>query len=76
MILVSSSKFFYCRQCGANANIEIFKGKLGFTRYVCKHCGIMGRMSDSDAPVEVTDEECDKFWRELQTDNCFVPPKD
>lgn len=54
-------KVWYCLGCGFNADIEIFQTyRNGLTlgeRYVCKHCGSHGLLSDWDAPKFIIDDQ-------------------
>ena len=66
-----------CRHCcfGANINLNTRKGSLLGAMYVCYDCGIRGHMCDVDAPIMLTEETYDKYWKELQTDCTFLPPE-
>jgi hypothetical protein len=67
---------WFCRSCNWAAKITFYVvnpnlGSFG-TMYTC-HCGYSGRMSHVDAPIEITEEEADLYWFELQNDKEFLP---
>lgn len=69
---------WYCRTCGANAQITSWDTRLTPYRgqmYVCKTCGRGGYLEDPDAPVQVTEEEMAQFWYQLQNDECWHPDR-
>lgn len=63
-----------CRICCWGARIIQHESGLG-PRWVCMNCGCNGCMSDDDAPIEVTEDEANLYWYELQNDPIFLPPR-
>jgi hypothetical protein len=46
----------FCDSCWWNARIEVKEREIGI-HYLCHSCGMMGDLTDGDAPRSMTDEQ-------------------
>lgn len=67
--------FLMCKHCVHETNLEFWTVKLGHQRWLCKNCGLSGRVTDPDAPIFITETEHDKYALQLQADPTFIPSK-